>query len=275
MKFKSYGSAGAAAIVLSVVACVRADAPATLAGRVFYQTGTTVTAGLRAYHASAAVLHADGRFTGLYGLTWDIVRASGGWQAPHDGTWEYVRTSSSTGTLQLRTSGSATEHLLTFVSDRQGSIASSPLSGQTFAFALSDAAADPAMANVSLRATVNAGGTAIAGFVVGGAGARTVLVRAVGPGLTGFGVTNAARNPKLSVPKLNAPLNANDDWSVGNSVPSLRRVESLTGAFPLADGSADAAIILPGLAAGAYTVHVEAPTANDAGEVLIEVYVLP
>ena len=55
----------------------------------------------------------------------------------------------------------------------------------------------------------------------------------------------------------------------------MRRIEALTGAFPLAVGSTDAALILPALSPGAYTALVDSVAAASSGEVLIEVYLLP
>jgi hypothetical protein len=100
-------------------------------------------------------------------------------------------------------------------------------------------------------------------------------VRAVGPGLAAFGVTGALRDPKLSIPNLRPPLNRVDNWAAGGAALALRRVEALVGAFPLEADSADAAIILPELAPGAYTIHTESAQPGEAGEVLIEVYLLP
>jgi len=269
-----------ASLLFSAVAY--GQAPVSLLNRVFYEAGTTSMSATRAYGASAYLLNADGSYLELYRLDLDLTAGTGGWLTMLDGTYEYVRTSELQATLRLRPNGLAvTEHRLTFSSDRHGSIAPPPNSGRFHNFWLGSQISPPVapapLVNVALRTTLNVGGTAIAGFVVAGLSPRAVVVRAVGPGLSLFGVTTPLGDPKLTVPKLSAPLDRNDDWSTGGAgvTASLRRLETLTGAFPLQSASKDAAIILPELAPGAYTVHVESSPPSGSGEVLIEVYLLP
>ena len=57
----------------------------------------------------------------------------------------------------------------------------------------------PPLVNISTRATLSAGQTLTSGFVVGGTVRRRVLVRAIGPSLTSFGVTNPLPTPTLTV----------------------------------------------------------------------------
>lgn len=261
---------------LLFAASAAAQAPASLAGRIFYQSGTTATVGLRAYGASGHVLHADGRYTQLYNLGWDITREIGGWQAPSDGSYEYTRTGANTGVLTLHPPGfGRSEMRLVFVSDQHGTIEPPPLVIRNFSFWLGSPGATAPLANVALRAHVRSGGTAIAGFVISGAHQRAVLIRGVGPGLAGFGVTGFLPDPRIAVPRLTRPIDANDQWHSGNAGESIRRVETLVGAFPLEADSRDAAVIVPALSPGAYTVVADSADAGADGEVLIEVYLLP
>ncbi len=102
------------------------------------------------------------------------------------------------------------------------------------------------------------------GFVVGGSVTRRVLIRAIGPGLAGFGVTGAARSATLAVfNSAGGQIGANAGW--GGQV-GLSTVFAGVGAFALQAGSADAAILLK-LPPGNYTARVTA-----VGEVLVEVY---
>jgi hypothetical protein len=129
-----------------------------------------------------------------------------------------------------------------------------------------------AVPNLSSRGEVTPTAPLIGGFVVEEL-PRRVLIRAVGPGLLPFGVGNALTAAKLQVYLGDLRLIANEGWS--DSAPQRTLVEAATaeaGAFPLAVGSKDAAIvhILP---PGAYTAHASGATPA-AGAVLLEVYIL-
>lgn len=137
------------------------------------------------------------------------------------------------------------------------------------------------LVNVSTRGAV-AGTTdpVIAGFVVTGAGPKQVLIRAVGPGLAAFGVADALRDAGLNVYDAGGRRVAmNDNWGVPQSVPGmsgpftaddLAAAALQAGAFALARGSADAAVIVT-LPPGAYTA-VATGANGTAGSVLVEVY---
>jgi hypothetical protein len=122
--------------------------------------------------------------------------------------------------------------------------------------------------NLSVRATLAAGGTVSPGFVVGGTAPRRVLVRAVGPGLSAFGVTGLLGNPRLTVFNGSLAIGANDDWG---GDPDVNATFVAVGAFGLPATSKDSAVVLT-LQPGAYTIAVRGSTATEAGEVLVEVY---
>lgn len=125
------------------------------------------------------------------------------------------------------------------------------------------------LVNVSSRlrvATGDASRSVIAGFVVAGTESKPVLVRAVGPGLSGFGVTGVLSNPRLQIYRGTTLVAENEDWS--NDAQVSATVDRV-GAFRLGTGSLDAAVVST-LAPGAYTVVVM-PNGG-AGVALIEVY---
>ena len=126
----------------------------------------------------------------------------------------------------------------------------------------------PRLVNLSARHWVGTGADVlIAGFVVAGSGTKQVLIRAVGPTLTNFGVAGALADPQLEVlDGSGRTLGSNDNWS-----PSLSATFSQVGAFPLATGGRDAATLITLPAGAGYTVKVSGVN-NTTGEALIEVY---
>jgi hypothetical protein len=123
--------------------------------------------------------------------------------------------------------------------------------------------------NVSARLRLDAGQEpGVAGFVLAGEGARTLLLRAVGPALAAFGIAQPVPNPTLRLYRDQALLAENDDW--GSTGEALVEAFAAAGAFPLPFGGRDAAILAT-LAPGAYTVH-GADRAGDGGTLLLEVF---
>jgi len=128
---------------------------------------------------------------------------------------------------------------------------------------------DDKLVNLSSRIRVTGGDATravVAGFVVTGTTTKQVLVRAIGPGLAGFGIRDALGQPRLQLRDSTGRLVAeNEGWtSSGEMTAASDRV----GASRLNPGSRDAALLVA-LAPGAYTAQV---TANGNGIALIEVY---
>jgi hypothetical protein len=145
------------------------------------------------------------------------------------------------------------------------------LSGVTLAEIYdADAATAPArLINLSTLGFVGADDDVLtAGFVIAGDAPKRLLIRAVGPGLAPFGVSNRLVDPQLSlVPLGGLPLAANDDW------PTLMSVQAAfvaAGAFSLPLGSRDAALVIT-LEPGGYTVVVSGVGAT-TGNALVEIY---
>ena len=128
--------------------------------------------------------------------------------------------------------------------------------------------------NLSTRVHVEPNGTAVVpGFVVAGETATTFLIRAVGPSLRQFGVTDAMSDPQLTVYSGNNLVTANDNWFVSGNSAQTESAASAVGAFALADTSLDAGATVT-LKPGSYTVHVDG-VAGGGGSVLVEIYPLP
>jgi hypothetical protein len=127
------------------------------------------------------------------------------------------------------------------------------------------------LTNVSARTSAGLGeNTLIAGFVIGGTTARTVLVRAAGPALTTFGVTGVLADPKLALYRGSDKIAESDNWSTS---ADLVGTFASVGAFDFVARSKDAVLYLT-LAPGAYTAQVTGP-GTTTGVALVEIYVLP
>lgn len=135
--------------------------------------------------------------------------------------------------------------------------------------------AGPKAANVSTRGEVGTGNNIlIAGFVINGPVARRVLIRGVGPTLRNFGLPN---NQVLADPQLTlvnqttgATIKVNDDWASGDDAAFIASAASAAGAFPLANGSKDSAMLVM-LPPGVYTVQLRG-AGNTTGVGMVEVY---
>jgi len=130
------------------------------------------------------------------------------------------------------------------------------------------------LANLSTRAQVGVDANVlIPGFVLSGTTTRTVLVRAVGPGLAAFGVGGVLGDPTLTVFRGAAAIATNDNWQEQPDAAAVASAAVQAGAFALAPGSRDSALVLT-LEPGAYTFQV-AGVGRTTGTALVEVYVLP
>ena len=133
-------------------------------------------------------------------------------------------------------------------------------------------AANPGrLVNLSVRTPLAVADEVLSmGYVVGGggtAGSKSVLIRAVGPGLTAFGVAGALRDPRLETYAVQARTGGNDNWGGG---AALREAFAAVGAFPLANDSLDAALTAT-VSPGDNSVRISG-AAGATGEVLAEVY---
>src|SRR5206468_8644841 len=74
--------------------------------------------------------------------------------------------------------------------------------------------ANSSLGNISTRSFVQTGEhVMIGGFIVQGSGRKRVIIRAIGPELTQFGIADALANPRLELHNRTGTLIAsNDDW---------------------------------------------------------------
>ncbi|HEY3757756.1 MAG TPA: hypothetical protein VGL42_16500 [Opitutaceae bacterium] len=106
------------------------------------------------------------------------------------------------------------------------------------------------------------------GLTVGG-GARTALIRGVGPGLIPYGVTGTMIDPAISLYAQGAstPFASDDNW---NGDLTLSAAFTATGAFNLPADSLDSALLAT-LTAGSYSARLTGAN-NTSGVVLLEAY---
>ncbi|HUR60508.1 MAG TPA: PQQ-dependent sugar dehydrogenase [Opitutaceae bacterium] len=128
--------------------------------------------------------------------------------------------------------------------------------------------------NTSVRAQVGTGGNIlIPGLVISEGGSKTILVRAVGPGLARFGVTGFLPDPVVSVFSGSQPLLTNTVWNSAPNAADIRSAAERVGAFALDPGARDSALLAL-LPPGAYTIQVSGAN-NSTGVALVEVYEVP
>ncbi len=129
----------------------------------------------------------------------------------------------------------------------------------------------PVLVNLAARTQLDGARTLIAGFVIGGTTNRTVLVRAIGPGLAVFNLPGILGNPRMELYREGTKLTENDDWGGGvGLVDAMGQV----GAFPISSGASKDSVIVATLSPGSYTANVTSVDGS-SGVVLIEVYLLP
>jgi hypothetical protein len=131
----------------------------------------------------------------------------------------------------------------------------------------------PRLINLSARVEVGTGGNVlIAGFVIGGSSARTVLVRASGPaiGAAPFDVPGTLADPQLMLTNLGtgAVAASNDGWG---GDPAIAAAAVSVGAFPWNNPSSADSAFLVTLPPGNYTATVSG-SSGDSGVALVEVY---
>lgn len=128
--------------------------------------------------------------------------------------------------------------------------------------------------NLSARGRVRTGdGVMIGGFVISGPSYKRMLIRAVGPTLSAFGLTEALADPVLTIYSGSTVIATNDRWENSEQVAAMTAASKNAGAFTLASGSEDAALFIT-LPPGAYTVEVKGKDGAE-GIALLEIYEVP
>jgi hypothetical protein len=130
------------------------------------------------------------------------------------------------------------------------------------------------LGNISTRAFVQTGDNVmIGGFIVQGTQTNRVIIRAIGPDLTQYGVPNALANPTLELHDSTGLLIAsNDNWRstiIGGIITTGQMRDILASGYAPANGLESA--IIADLPAGNYTALVRG--VNDTiGVALVEAY---
>ncbi|MBS0663841.1 MAG: immunoglobulin domain-containing protein [Verrucomicrobia bacterium] len=131
------------------------------------------------------------------------------------------------------------------------------------------------LVNVSARANISPDNPLIAGFVILGNTAKTVLIRGVGPSLAAFVGESAMTDPQLELYTRKSGsdemLAANDNWN-GSTV--IASAADRVGAFALSSPETKDACLLITLDPGIYTAKVTGATGS-TGVALVEVYEVP
>jgi uncharacterized repeat protein (TIGR03803 family) len=126
-----------------------------------------------------------------------------------------------------------------------------------------DQAADSRLANISTRGFVDTGDNALIGGFICGPN-TTVGVRAIGPSLTQFGITNALGDPMLELRDGNGVLvRSNNDWQ------DSQQAEIQNAGLAPSDSHESA--MIQALASGNYTAIVRG-AGNKTGIAVIEAY---
>ncbi|QJR16521.1 Calx-beta domain-containing protein [Usitatibacter palustris] len=127
----------------------------------------------------------------------------------------------------------------------------------------------PRLANISTRGQVLTGGDVmIAGFIIGGSAAKTVVMTVAGPSLIPAGIPNALANPQLTLIRQSdgVVIGTNDNWQT-QTVPG--HVSSIQAAG-FAPAHPNEPALIATLAPGAYTAIVQGVGGTGVG--LVGVY---
>jgi hypothetical protein len=138
------------------------------------------------------------------------------------------------------------------------------LNGVVFHFRAPQESSENRMANISTRGFVNTGqGQLIGGFIIRG-GPKLVLIRAMGPSLTAFGVNPVLADPEIKLFQNSTLIRQNNDWQSAANASDI-----MATTIPPKD--AKEAAILIRLEPGNYTTVVDGADGG-TGIALVEVF---
>jgi uncharacterized protein YggT (Ycf19 family) len=132
----------------------------------------------------------------------------------------------------------------------------------------------PSLGNISTRAFVQTGDNVmIGGFIVQGSEPMRLIIRAIGPELTQYGVPNPLADPTLELHDgTGALIASNDNWqtTIIGGIITHDQVQEITNSGR-APGDPRESAIIADLPAGNYTAIVRGVN-NTTGVALVEVY---
>ena len=130
------------------------------------------------------------------------------------------------------------------------------------------------LSNISTRAFVQTGDNVmIGGFIVQGTQPKRVMVRAIGPSLTSYGVPDVLADPTLELhDDTGALIASNDNWvtTIIGGIITADQVRDIMNSG-LAPGHRTESAMIVTLPPGKYTAIVRGVT-NTTGVALVEVY---
>jgi hypothetical protein len=264
---------------LAAAVAVFGAPPANVAGMKFQST----TYAGNPYDATSIelLLNADGTYTGLNSYVWRqgnsgvgaggtvLISVLTDISIPRNGTWTYRVVDQTTAEIVF--DGGAQR--LHFADGTQRGYVGEPFDalGLLPSFSFDAYNAPGRLVNCSTRCYVASGHSVSFGFVVAD-GERRMLVRAIGPGLRTFGITQPLANPSLSIHSSRSFLPVDFGLPPSSSV-TLIIAANRAGTFPLPSPSDSGKYLT--LKQGAYVAEVAAIDGVAEGEVLVEVYQLP
>ena len=134
-------------------------------------------------------------------------------------------------------------------------------------------ATTPRLTSLSSRVQVGTGDSIlIAGFVIGGSSAKTMLIRASGPALDQFGVPGTLPDPLLTLYRSDSSvIVTNNGWGGNSQVVSTA---ASVYAFPWTSASSNDSALVITLPPGLYSAGISGAS-GDTGVALVEVYEVP
>jgi len=136
---------------------------------------------------------------------------------------------------------------------------------------------DARLLNLSTRALCQTDDNVlILGFVVQGTGTKRLLMRAVGPELAAFAISNPLPDPQMILVRQSdrSTVAANDNWADNTNAADIVTAAASAWAFSLDAGSASATLLMD-LTAGAYTIVSSGNSATGSvleGVAIVELY---
>jgi uncharacterized delta-60 repeat protein len=126
------------------------------------------------------------------------------------------------------------------------------------------------LANISTRLRVETGDNVlIGGFIITGTVPKKVMVRAIGPSLSGFGITGALADPTLELHKADGSIVSNDNWKINDATGQSQEADiRATTLQPTNDLES---VVMQTLAPGPYTAVVQGKNSG-TGIGVVEAY---
>lgn len=136
-----------------------------------------------------------------------------------------------------------------------------------------EASKEQALVNISTLARISsANDSVVTGFVISNSSTRNMLIRAIGPTLTAFGINDALRQPQIALYHGDQLVATNDGWAPDDAAENrLTAAFDRAGAFRILETNSRDAALVASLTQGAYTVRVKSADGS-TGSVLLEVY---